>query len=58
MFDLFIRDVLTYTASDMYNSSGTFASLLFVNKIHFICLVNHKSYGKSANIYFITSFFI
>jgi hypothetical protein len=60
MFVLFIHDVLTCKASDnMYNnhnSSGTFASLLFVNKIHFICLVNQKSYGKSVNIYFSTTF--
>jgi hypothetical protein len=57
---LFIHDVLTCKASDkMYNnhnSSGTFASLLFINKIHFIGLVKHKSYGKSVNMYFSTTF--
>jgi len=58
MFVLFIHDVLTYKASDkMYNnhnSSGTFTSL-FVNKVHFICLVNHKSYGNiSSETVFIT----
>jgi len=50
MIVLFIHYVLICKASDKmcnsHNSSGTFASLLFVNKIHFICLVNHKSYGK------------
>jgi len=60
MFVLFIHDVLTYKASDKmcnnHNSLGTFASLLFVNKIHFICLINHKSYGKSVHIYFSTTF--